>query len=246
MIARAGLPLQDMEFVQFHPTGIYGAGVLITRGCAGRRRLPDQLGRRAFHGALRSDPPRTWPPGMLYSRSMTIEIREGRGVGPEQDHCHLHLDHLPEAVLAERLPGITESARIFANVDLTRDPIPVLPTVPLQHGRYSLQLLGRSDRTARGEPGTRLVPGLMAVGEAACVSVHGANRLGSNSPHGPHRVRTRRGHPGRTDHRTGLSATRLEQQGSRPDSGPFRYDPTRWRRNADSQHPPRNATRHAG
>ena len=179
MVLRAGLPLQDMEFVQFHPTGIYGAGMLITEGSRGEggyltnsdgERFMERYAPNAKDLASRD----------VVSRSMTIEIREGRGVGPEKDHIHLHLEHLGPEVVEERLPGIAESARIFAGVDVTRAPIPVLPTVHYNMGgvptNYNGQVVTKKDGDAES-----VVPGLMAVGEAACVSVHGANRLGSNS-----------------------------------------------------------------
>jgi succinate dehydrogenase / fumarate reductase flavoprotein subunit len=179
MVARAGLPLQDMEFVQFHPTGVYGAGVLITEGARGEggyltnsegERFMERYAPNAKDLASRD----------VVSRCMTIEIREGRGVGPKKDHIFLHLDHLDPKVLHERLPGITESAKIFAGVDLTREPIPVLPTVHYNMGGIPANYHGEVLNPTEGDP-DRVVPGLMAAGEAACASVHGANRLGSNS-----------------------------------------------------------------
>ena len=178
MVLRAGLPLQDMEFVQFHPTGIYGAGCLITEGArgeggyltnAGGERFMDRYAPNARDLASRD----------VVSRSMTVEIREGRGVGKHRDHIHLHLEHLGPEVINERLPGIAETARIFAGVDVMREPIPVLPTVHYNMGGIPTNVHGEVLTLRSGESVT--VPGLMAVGEAACVSVHGANRLGSNS-----------------------------------------------------------------
>jgi succinate dehydrogenase / fumarate reductase flavoprotein subunit len=178
MVLRAGLPLQDMEFVQFHPTGIYGAGCLITEGVRGEggilrnsagERFMERYAPNAKDLASRD----------VVSRAMTIEIREGRGVGAHKDHLFLHLEHLGADVIAKRLPGIAETAKIFANVDVTRAPIPVQPTVHYNMGGIPCNVHGQA--LTRVDGAERVVPGLMAIGEAACVSVHGANRLGSNS-----------------------------------------------------------------
>ena len=177
MVLRAGMPLQDMEFVQFHPTGIYGHGTLISEGVRGEggylvnskgERFMERYAPNAKDLASRD----------VVSRSMSIEINEGRGVGKEKDHVHLHLSHLDKSIIESRLPGITEAARLFANVDVTKEPIPVVPTVHYNMGgiptNYKAEVLTGTDSN-------KTVPGLMAIGEAACVSVHGANRLGSNS-----------------------------------------------------------------
>ncbi|WP_414731386.1 succinate dehydrogenase flavoprotein subunit [Vineibacter terrae] len=179
MVLRAGLPLQDMEFIQFHPTGIYGAGCLITEGVRGEggyvtngngERFMERYAPSAKDLASRD----------VVSRSMTIEIREGRGCGPNKDYIDLHVEHLDPKVIHERLPGIAETARIFAGVDVTRQPIPILPTAHYNMGGIPTNLRGEVVTVKDGNPDT-VVPGLMAIGEAACVSVHGANRLGSNS-----------------------------------------------------------------
>ena len=179
MVLRAGLPLEDMEFVQFHPTGIYGAGVLITEGARGEGAyLVNSEGERFMERYAPSA--KDLASRDVVSRAMTIEIREGRGVGPKKDHIFLHLDHLDPKILAERLPGITESARIFSGVDLTREPVPIVPTVHYNMGGIATNYHGETLIKKDGNP-DHVVPGMMALGEAACVSVHGANRLGSNS-----------------------------------------------------------------
>ena len=179
MVARAGLALQDMEFVQFHPTGIYGSGCLITEGARGEggflSNSEDERFMERYAPNYKDLAPRDY-----VSRCMTMEIREGRGVGADGDHIYLNLSHLQPDALAERLPGISESAKIFAGVDVTKEPIPVLPTVHYNMGGIPTNYWGEVLNPSAKDPNA-IVPGLMAVGEAGCASVHGANRLGSNS-----------------------------------------------------------------
>ncbi len=179
MVQRAGLPLQDLEFVQFHPTGVYGAGVLITEGARGEGGyLVNSEGERFMERYAPSA--KDLASRDVVSRAMSVEIREGRGVGEHKDHIFLHLDHLSPELLAERLPGISESARIFGGVDVNKQPIPVVPTAHYNMGGIPCNYHGEVLNPTEDDP-DRIVPGLMSVGEAACVSVHGANRLGSNS-----------------------------------------------------------------
>eukprot|EP00395_MALV-II_sp_L67-2_P000149 gene149-168_t len=179
MASRIGLPLEDCEFVQFHPTGIFPAGCLITEGCRGEGGILKNSEGEPFM-ARYAPTAKDLASRDVVSRSMTMEIREGRGVGPNKDHCYLHLDHLPAATLNQRLPGISETAKIFAGVDVTKEPIPVLPTVHYNMGGIPTNWKGEV-LTVGKDGKEKIVPGLLAAGEAACASVHGANRLGANS-----------------------------------------------------------------
>lgn len=179
MAMRAGIPIQDPEFVQFHPTGIYGAGCLITEGCRGEGGiLRNSEGERFMERYAPSA--KDLASRDVVSRAMTMEILEGRGVGKNKDHIFLHLDHLPVEILAERLPGISETAAIFAGVDVTKQPIPVLPTVHYNMGGIPTNYLAEVINPTPADQ-NKVVKGLFAAGEAACASVHGANRLGANS-----------------------------------------------------------------
>merc|ERR1719243_132533 len=185
MNTRAGLPMQDLEFVQFHPTGIFPAGCLLTEGCRGEGGILRNSEGEPFM-ARYAPTAKDLASRDVVSRAMTMEIREGRGCGPDKDHVYLHLDHLPPDLLAERLPGISETAAIFAGVDVTREPIPVLPTVHYNMGGIPTNHLGevihqKKDASGNVVDHDAVVPGLFAAGEAACASVHGANRLGANS-----------------------------------------------------------------
>lgn len=179
MVARAGLPLEDVEFVQFHPTGIYGSGCLMTEGCRGEGGILRNINGERFMERY-APTAKDLASRDVVSRAETLEILEGRGVGPNKDHIHLHLNHLPPETLKERLPGILETAHIFAGVDATKEPIPVLPTVHYNMGgvptNWKTECL-----TQDADGNDKIIKGLLATGEVACASVHGANRLGANS-----------------------------------------------------------------
>merc|ERR1719421_138274 len=176
-ITRAGIPMQDLEFVQFHPTGIFPAGCLLTEGCRGEGGILRNSEGEPFM-ARYAPTAKDLASRDVVSRAMTMEIREGRGVGPNKDHCYLHLDHLPAATLAQRLPGISETAKIFAGVDVTKEPAPVLPTVHYNMGGIPTDYKTQVIKPEKENPSGEVVPGLLAAGEVGCASVHGANRLG--------------------------------------------------------------------
>ncbi len=244
MVLRAGLPLQDMEFVQFHPTGIYGAGVLITEGARGEGGyLTNANGERFMERYAPSA--KDLASRDVVSRSMAMEIREGRGVGEHKDHIFLHLDHIDPKILAERLPGITETAKTFSGVDLTRQPIPVAPTVHYTMGGIPTNYHGEVVTLKDGNPDA-VVPGLFAVGEAACVSVHGANRLGSNSLIDLVVFGRAAGLRLAEVVKPGAIQDELPKDFERPFAWPARQVPSRGGRQPDCRNPAGNAARDAG
>ena len=244
MALRVGVPLQDMEFVQFHPTGIYGAGCLITEGSRGEGGyLVNSEGERFMERYAPSA--KDLASRDVVSRAMTMEIREGRGVGKLKDHIFLHLDHLDPKVLHERLPGISESARIFAGVDVTKEPIPVLPTVHYNMGGIPTNYHGEV-LTKYGDDPDTVVPGLMALGEAACVSVHGANRLGSNSLIDLVVFGRAAGLRAAEMLKAGRAAAGARRGQRRDGAAPARQIPLRQGRDADRGAAPANAAHHAG